>query len=133
MERPTLATIWAHNSMSQVIFSCPFTGKTPWGNGFKSQQWFDYRATIFEKYTLKSLVNQKDKDFLVWLQFRPQEKDNPTTEKIRNALTSAKLNFVITFDSVIMYEDKAIWHNIDLKERADRSLKVLEPSARQRS
>ena len=111
--------------MSQVIFSIPFTGKTPWYDGFMGQEWFRARTMVFGNYTVKSLKAQTDKDFIVWLQFRPEEKDNPMISLIENSLTG--LNYVLTFDSPIMYEDRAIWHNIDLKERAKRSLAKIAP------
>jgi hypothetical protein len=110
-----------------IIFSTPFTGKTPWGDGFKSQEWFDRRADIYIEYTLKCLEKQTDKDFLIWLQFRPEEESNPTTKKIEDALKKTGLQYILTFNSPIMMEDRAIWHNIDLKERTEKSMKVLEP------
>lgn len=113
--------------MTKIIFSIPFTGKTPHGDGFTSQIWYEFRAGIFKEYTLKSLINQTDKDFLLWLQFRPQEIDNKTTQNIRNSLNKSKIEYVMTFNGPIMMEDKATWHNKNLIERASKSLKELEP------
>lgn len=130
--------------MPKIIFSTPFTGKTPWqgeyllkpikskgwsdgGGGFKGQDWFERRHKIFRELTLKSLANQTDKDFLIWLQFRPEEKNNPVTEKIENEIKKSGLKYILTFDGPIMMEDQATWHNFNLIERAERSLKQLEP------
>jgi hypothetical protein len=107
-----------------IVFSIPITGKTPHGDGFKGQEWFDFRAGIFEKYTAKCLQKQTDKEFLVWLQFRPQEKDNPTTQRFIKALDGLKV--IVTYNSPIMMEDKATWHNDNLLERAERSLEALQ-------
>jgi hypothetical protein len=126
-----LDRIWlCIRSMPKVIFSIPFTGKMPFKDidgdeGFKGQNWFCHRSDIFEDYTLKSLINQTDKDFLVWLQFRPKEKTNPVIRKIRRIMKESKLNFVITFNGAILREDKAYWHNEDLVERAKKSLNEL--------
>ena len=112
--------------MQKIIFSIPFTGKTP-NSETQTQQWFDFRANVFEEYTLKSLMNQTDKDFLIWIQFKPSDKNNKATIKIRKALNKSKLEYVMTFNGPIMMEDKATWHNKDLIERATKSLKELEP------
>lgn len=61
---------------------------------------------IFRKYTLKSLQNQSNRNFTLWLSFRPQEKDNPITEKLRQILDQSKIPFVITFEGLMYYDDK---------------------------
>jgi len=61
---------------SKHIYQCPFTGKTPHGDGFSGQEWYEQRAELFIKYTLRSLMAQTEKDFLLWVTFRPQEKKN---------------------------------------------------------
>jgi hypothetical protein len=109
----------------QVVISTPFTGKTPHGNGFKGQDWFDFRAHLYVNFCVKNLAKQTDKDFLVWLQFRTQEKTNETTHKIESALKDAGLKYVITYNGPIMMEDRATWHNDDLIERSVKSLAVL--------
>jgi Putative rhamnosyl transferase len=111
---------------AKIIFSIPFTGKTPHGDGFRGQNWYEHRLKIFKEYTLKSLMNQTDKNFLLWLQFRPQEKDNIITKLIEDAIKESRLEYVITFNGPIIMEDKAIWHNEDLIKRAKKSLKKLK-------
>jgi Putative rhamnosyl transferase len=112
--------------MNKIIFAIPFTGKTP-NSDTQTQEWFDFRAEIFKDFTLKSLENQTDKDFLLWLQFKATDEDNSTVEKIKEALDKSGLQYKMTFQSPIMMEDKATWHNEDLIERAEKSLKQLEP------
>jgi len=111
--------------MIKHIFAIPFTGKTP-KSDTQTQEWYDFRADIFIKYTLESLKNQTDKSSLIWLQFRPQEIDNSTTEKIKKALDKSKLEYLMTFNGAIMKEDRAIWHNKDLIERTEKSLKQFK-------
>jgi len=115
---------------TKVIFSIPFTGKTPFkdfdgDDGFKGNTWYRHRADIFKEYTIKSLANQTDKDFLVWVQFREKERKNPITRMIRRLMNEAGLNFICTFNGAILREDKAYWHNDNLIERAEKSLKEL--------
>jgi len=104
----------------------PFTGLGLF-DGFRGQEWFKNRAKIFQETTLKSLLNQSTKDFIVWISFRPQERKNPVTRQIRRILEQSGLRFVFTFDGVMMYDDRGLEHNKDLKERMARSLKVLKP------
>jgi len=115
--------------MVKYIFNCPFTGKGNIGNGFRGQDWYDLRAKIFNENTLKSLMNQSDKDFLLWLQFRPKEKKNPTTQKIENALKKSGLEYVMTFNGIMMYDDRGTEHNKNLVERTAKSLKSIEIEA----
>lgn len=108
----------------KLIFSIPFTGKTPTSDN-QSQEWYKFRAGIFEEYTLESLKNQTDKDFLIWLQFRPEDEDSLITAKIKKALKESGLEYLMTFNGAIMKEDRATWHNKDLIERAEKSLKEM--------
>ena len=54
------------------LISVPFTGLGLHG-GYRGDSWFKYRVEVFKKYTLPSLMNQTNKDFTIWLQFRPEE------------------------------------------------------------
>lgn len=110
------------------IFQTPFTGKTPHGDGFTSQEWYEKRAKLFEKYTLPSLVQQTRKDFLWWLTFRREELDNPITQKIDKLLRESNLAYLMTFNGTMFTEDRALWHNKDLKERLEATLSDVEGS-----
>ena len=105
--------------MVKHIFQIPFTGKTPSGDTM-TQEWFDKRADIFEKYTVKSLRKQTNQDFYVWLTFRPEDAENPTTSRIIKSLEG--LRAIATFNGTMFTEDRATWHNDDLKERLGKTL-----------
>ena len=108
------------------VFQTSFTGKTPYGDGFTSQEWYDKRADLFEKYTIPSLLNQTKKDFLWWLSFRPEELFNKTTKRIANALTKSGIPNIMSFNGTMMTEDRAVWHNVDLRERLEVCLPTLK-------
>lgn|SRR3990167_1180151 len=103
------------------IFYTPFTGKGLYG-GFRGQDWYRLRTEIFEKYTLKSLMAQTSKDFLLWVSFRPEEIFNPVTKKIANAITKSKLQNIMSFNGIMMTDDKVIESNNTLKERLEAVL-----------
>ena len=107
----------------KIIINIPFTGLS---KGFSGQEWFNFRAEIFNKYTLKSLVNQKDKDFLLWVTFRPEEKDNEVTKRIEEDIKEAGIDYVFTFDGTMFYDDKQLEQNKTLRERLKKSLKVIK-------
>jgi len=111
--------------MNKHIFYIPFTGKGLY-QGFRGQAWYDLREEIFKKYTLQSLMNQTNKEFGIWLSFRPEEKNNPTTKKILNALDKSWLNYVATFNGIMMTDDRGVEHNEDLEERLSKSLPEVE-------
>jgi len=102
----------------------PFTGLGLM-NGFRGQDWFDYRAQIFKDYTLKSFANQTCKDFTLWISFRPEEKDNPTTKKIEQYIKDAGVKYVFTFDGLMFYDDRAPEKNATWEQRLEKSLKVI--------
>jgi len=104
----------------------PFTGLGLF-DGFRGEKWFAERAEIFRNYTLKSLRNQSNKNFILWLSFRPEEEDNPTTYKIESYLKKSGLDYVLTFDGIMMYDDRGVEHNKDLKERIGRSMERIRP------
>jgi hypothetical protein len=116
--------------MVKHIYYCPFTGKDHYGEGldygFKSQEWYDFRVDLFEKYTVASLKAQTDRDFVFWASFRPQEIDNPTTKKIEKALTKSGIKYLMTFNGIMMTDDRELRHNIDLKERLAKTLPELK-------
>jgi len=107
------------------IFQVPFTGKTPRSDN-QTQEWYDHRTDIFIQYTLESLKAQTNKNFVVWLTFRPQDIDNINTKKIETALKESGLRFLMTFNGTMFTEDRATWHNVDLVERLDKTLPALK-------
>lgn len=105
----------------KVILTTPFTGKRT-ETGWKGQEWYDHRAEIFIKYTLLSLKNQTDKNFLFWVCFRPEEKTNPTTKKILEALDKSHIDYRATFHGINFTDDKVPERNKDLPKRLDNML-----------
>jgi len=88
----------------------------------ETEEWIDDRIYLFKNYTLKSLMNQTNKDFLHWICFR---KPNPKWDELAKYLKSLNYNFVFTYDGQCHWDDRA--SNDTLLERTKKSLKVLEP------
>ncbi|HDY66397.1 MAG TPA: FkbM family methyltransferase [Candidatus Scalindua sp.] len=107
----------------------PFTGLGI--REYGGDAWFEYRIDIFIKYVLPSLLNQTTKDFVLWISFRPEEQENPLTKQLKHALDKTEIKYILTFDGVMMHDDRGLKHNEDLKERMEKSLaevkKATEP------
>lgn len=87
------------------IIYIPFTGVGLHG-GMRSPEWFSKRIQVFKDHTLKSLVNQKNKDFTLWCSFRAEEFTNPLTRQISNAIREAGISYRFTFDGLMYWDDK---------------------------
>jgi len=92
------------DGMTHIVL-IPFTGIGLHG-GYRGDEWFKKRIEIFKAYTLKSLGNQTNKDFIIWCTFRPQEMTNPYVAQIRQAIYDAGLTCVFTYNGPPFYDDK---------------------------
>ena len=108
--------------MNLHIIYTPFTGVGLHG-GFRGDKWFKHRIEIFKNYTLKSLVNQSNRDFIHWLSFRPEEKGNVRVEELAEYLNKLKYRFIITFDGLMYHDDK--FTNYTLKTKLRNLLMML--------
>ena len=83
----------------------PVTGVGLHG-GFRGDVWFKHRIEIFKNYTLKSMLNQSNKNFIHWLSFRYEEQYNPLTKELFNYLKSINYPIIFTFDGLMYWDDK---------------------------
>lgn len=83
----------------------PFTGVGLFG-GFRGNEWLEKRIEIFKQYTLKSLLNQTDKNFVTWISFRPQEKTNKLVKELEIYLDALQFPFIFTFDGLMYADDR---------------------------
>lgn len=106
------------------IIHTSFTGrgKVP----YRGDEWLKYRIKLFKKYTLISLVNQTNHDFLHWISFRPEEENNPQVKQLFKILCGLGYNCVFTFNGQPYWDDKK--DNSDLQERFKKDLERLKPS-----
>jgi len=94
--------------MKLCIVMVPFTGVgIP---GYRGDRWFRERIEIFKTYTLNSLINQTDQTFVLWLTFRPEEKNSPFVKDLAEYLqkhkSKAGIRWVMTFDGLMYHDDK---------------------------
>jgi hypothetical protein len=102
----------------------PFTGLGI--QDFKGNAWYKYRIELFKNYVLPSLAGQTTQDFVLWISFRPEEKENPLTAELGKIIKESGIKYIFTFDGIMMWDDRGTWHNKDLKERMEKSLTFLK-------
>lgn len=91
--------------------------------GFRGDEWYAHRIEIFKNYTLKSLANQSNKNFAIWCTFRAEERSNPLTETIREAIEATGIPYVFTFHGLPYFDDK--FSNYTLKTKLKNLLQML--------
>lgn len=97
------------------IIATPLTGVGLHG-GFRGNQWFKHRLNIFKNYTLKSLLNQSNRDFIHWFWLRPEEESNHLVHELADYLAKLNYPFLFTFQGLMYHDDK--FTDYDLKTKA---------------
>jgi len=101
-----------------IIISIPFTGLGMF-DGYRGDKWFKRRIELYHKYTLKSLLKQTNQDFVIWLQFRPEERVNPLVKTIKTEKT------IMTFGGICIWDDRKQNEEQGLRDRLKASLPEL--------
>jgi hypothetical protein len=105
------------------IIAIPMTGLGLYG-GYRGDKWYKNRIDIFNRYTLRSLLNQSNRDFVLWIAVRPEEKDNPLTKSWIEYLEKIKgLKFIFTHGGCYLWDDK--YKNDNLLDRLEIMLPQL--------
>lgn len=107
----------------------PFTGLGIKG-GFRGNVWLKNRIEVFKKFVIPSLVNQSKRDFVLWLQWRPEEEGNYLVMKLHQTLADMRdMPVVFTYGGLCFEDDK--YDRPDslnrLKANLERTLPELQP------
>ena len=88
------------------FFMVPFTGLGLY-NGYRGDKWLKNRINIFNEYVLPSLINQTKKEFIVWICWRLEERQNEIVKEFMRMLEDIRgMRFVHTFGGIPFYDDK---------------------------
>lgn len=75
--------------------------------GHRGRRWLKNRVKIFKQFVLPSLLQQTDKDFVLWVSFRSQDRhDSVIQEFCRFLSEDSGLKTVFTFSGVCFWDDK---------------------------
>lgn len=108
---------------------CPFTG-LGLRNGYRGDQWLKNRIKVFNSFTLPSILNQTNRNFVLWVSWRPQERSNPIVQDFYQGLQGIRdLVTVFTYGGLCFWDDK---YGDDiasglLKDHLRATLPELEP------
>ena len=103
---------------------------TPWtGLGINRDRfddgWLAYRIDVFKRYTLKSLLNQTNRNFIHWHSFREIDRNRPLVRGLYDYLKKIpNYEFVFTFGGIAFWDDK--YEDDNLLERMKNTLPDLE-------
>lgn len=102
---------------------CPFTG-LGLHNGYRGDKWLENRIKVFKEYVIPSLLNQTRKNFIVWVSFRPEEKDNPQVIELKDFMDQV-LPTVFTYGGLCFWDDKL--PDDKAREKLLNNLKITLP------
>lgn len=106
----------------QIPFVC--VGIRP----FRGDEWYKYRIQIFKEYTLRSLLNQTNRGFILWLTFIPEMRDHPLTLELRDYLAIKGIPTFMTFSGLPYWDDK---FSKGLKERFMNAARIARMAWRE--
>jgi len=88
------------------LLAVPFTGLGR-HNGYRGDTWLANRIKVFTDYVLPSLTNQTNKNFIIWVAWRPEEKENPQVRELWKLMDNLEsMRTVFTFGGTFLYDDK---------------------------
>lgn len=90
---------------TKTLAYVPFTGLGLYG-GFRGNRWLRNRIKIFKQFVVPALQNQTDKDFLLWIGWRPEEKTNKYVLELHEWLRDSNLDYVFTYGGLCFWDDK---------------------------
>lgn len=111
------------------LFYTPFTGLGLYG-GFRGNRWLRNRISVFKQFVIPSLLNQTDRNFIHWIQWRPEDRKNPHVEALyRYLLLIPNYQFVFTFGGLCFWDDK--YKDEEASSRLFNALKVTLPELKE--
>lgn len=84
--------------------------------GIDESGWLEHRLELFKKYTLPSILNQTNRDFITWIWWRSEEEGEELIKEWEALLQSVGLDFVFTF-----HTGEALENCNALKERVENA------------
>ena len=84
----------------------PFTGLGSYG-GYRGDKWLIDRINIFKRFVLPSIMNQFNQDFVLWISWRPEDRESPIVQAFVESLMRVRdLNILHTYGGIMFYDDK---------------------------
>lgn len=108
-----------------LLLYTPFTGLGLYG-GFRGNRWLRNRIKVFKQFVLPSLINQTDRDFVHWVQWRPEERDNRYVQELDRYMSAIpNYRHVFTYGGLCFWDDK--FDDLKAREKLTVALKNTLP------
>lgn len=89
----------------------------------RKPNWLFDRMDAFFEYTLNSLTNQTNKTFTLWMSFAPGDKYSKEVELIQSVLKYRGINYIMTFDGLMYWDDKFSHKPMEIVKNAARVIR----------
>ena len=108
---------------------CPFTGLGLYG-GYRGKRWLRNRIQIFKQFVIPSLKAQTHQNFVLWLSWRHEDRNNPLVRELYDWLKDnyeqfSHAKFVFTYAGVCFWDDK--YSDVEAHERLINSIHQSMP------
>lgn len=107
--------------MKHFIYT-PFTGR---GKSNKGNEWLKKRIEVFKEFTLKSLLQQTNRNFTHWIGWCGKDKNNKLVQELDEYLEYIKYPHVFTYGGLAIWDDRKQQEKRDLPRRLDKIIKDL--------
>lgn len=125
MGRDSVGRLWiyhkSHKDMKKSVFLAyvPFSGLGLY-NGFRGNRWLRNRIAVFKQFVLENLKKQTDQDFILWVSWRPEERNNKYVKELERYIRNKGFNYVFTYSGVCFWDDK--YEDEEARERLASAL-----------
>ncbi len=109
---------------SKFLVCVPFSGLGLY-NGFRGNRWLKNRIKIFKQFVVPSLLAQTDRDFVLWVAWRAEERINVYVQELNRYLILKGLPHIFTYSGVPFFDDK--YPDEEARERLFQTLKGAMP------
>ena len=83
----------------------PFSGLGLYG-GHRGRRWLRNRIQIFKQFVVPSLLNQTNKDFILWISWRQEDRNDKDILGLQAHLNDIGLRNIFTYSGVCFWDDK---------------------------
>lgn len=92
------------NKTAHLLYT-PFTGLGLYG-GYRGRRWLSNRIKIFKQFVLLSLSAQTDKDFILWVSWRLEDRNDKDVLDLKLYIEQLGIRNVFTYHGVAFWDDK---------------------------
>lgn len=87
------------------LLMVPFTGLGLY-QGYRGKKWLKNRILIFKQFVVPSLLNQSNKNFILWFAWRYEERQNAQVQGLKKHIDGLGFRNVFTYSGIPFWDDK---------------------------